>query len=58
MPSVYSIKCPFCKKDLPMLRSKTNKDYFNCKCCTIFLKNKAKDSYKDLEKINLDEKDD
>lgn len=57
MAEVLSIKCPFCKKDLPLLRSKRNRDYSDCKCCFISAKEKAKDFYKDLEKINLDEKD-
>lgn len=57
MAKVLSIKCPFCKKNIPLLSSKTNRHYSNCTCCFISVKNKAKEFYKKLERLNVDEED-
>lgn len=55
MAQAYSIKCPVCGKDLPILKSTRNKDYANCDCCYISLKTPAKSSYNKFKVIEVEE---
>ena len=55
MAQAYSIKCPVCGKDLPILKNKKNVDYCNCNCCFISLKKVAKNSYPNFKVIEVQE---